>query len=267
MTENAKRRVVIVDDSLQTHDELNYLIKKYHPDLEVVGDFEDPILAMPIVESSQVEAVFLDINFEQQGKTLGLELAKHISRLPKAPWIIFVTGHPELEGPDIPRRPFGFITKPITAIKLARAINEIPIPPSERSLPPEPIIVHYQIIKIIDGKVVREFRTRFLAPKEIKYVQSNQGINTVKVYLVNGEVLDYVTLRLNKWLDFKLPCFVQISKFAIVHLKYVSGYRSDPSRFDEHLLTFSDDPTELPIGKTYFKAFRDALRMGKSCCG
>lgn len=271
MTENAKRRVVIVDDNLQTHDELNHLIKIYHTDLEVVGSFEDTKPVLPMIESSQVEGVFLDIHFEQLGKTLGLEFAERISLLPNAPWIIFITGYPEHALEAIPIRPFGFITKPIDDLKLAKVVDKVrkafPVPLSP---PPPTIEIHYKILKVADKTesptVIWEPRTRFLIPNEIRYIHSNQGINTVKVYLANGEVLNYVTLRLNQWLGFNQPCLLQISKFAIVHLKYVSGYRTDPSRFDEHLLTFTDDPTELPIGKTYFKALRDALKMGKTCC-
>jgi DNA-binding LytR/AlgR family response regulator len=268
MTENPKRRVVIVDDNLQSRNELNYLIKTYHPDLEVIGDFEDTASALPMIESGQAGGVFLDINFEEKGKTLGLELADRISRLPHAPWIIFITGYPENVWDVIKFRPFGFITKPIDYLKLADAIPPAPAPPAP---PVHSIEIRYKTLKATNKKtgnlVESEFITRYLVPKEIKYVQSNQGINTVKVYLVNGEVLDYVTLRLNQWLDFQLPCFVQISKNTIVHLKYVSGYKIDSSRFDAHLLTFRDDPTELAIGSTFFTVFRDALRLGKSCCG
>ncbi|SJM90686.1 hypothetical protein CRENPOLYSF2_1790004 [Crenothrix polyspora] len=279
MTENPKRRVVIVDDNLQSRNELNYLIKTYHPDLEVIGDFEDTASALPMIESGQAEGVFLDINFEEKGKTLGLELAKRISRLPNAPWIVFVTGYPENAEEAIEFRPFGFITKkPIDDLKLAAAIAKVrevfPIIPPPYFSPAPPvhsIEIRYKTFKATNKKtgnlVESEFITRYLVPKEIKYVQSNQGINTVKVYLVNGEVLDYVTLRLNQWLDFQLPCFVQISKNTIVHLKYVSGYKIDSSRFDAHLITFRDDPTELAIGSTFFTVFRDALRLGKSCCG
>ncbi len=206
MAENAKRRVVIIDDSLNARDELKYLIKTYHPDLEVLGDFEDTVSARGLIEAGQVEGVFLDINFAEQGETLGLEFANSISQLPNEPWIIFVTGYPEHALEAIPIRPFCFITKPIDELKLAGAVDKVRnvfpvyIPP-----PTTIIIIRYHIIKEVNGKTVTEIMTRYLVPKEIRYVQTNQGVDTVKVYLVNGEVLNHVTLRLNKWLYYNLP--------------------------------------------------------------
>ncbi|MEQ1638457.1 MAG: LytTR family DNA-binding domain-containing protein [Methylococcales bacterium] len=270
METNPKRRVVIVDDNPVAISALNDLLRENHPDLDVADSFENAISALPVIESGKVEGVFLDINFEQQGKTLGLELADHFSQLPHAPWVIFVTGYSEHapEVIDLDLLNYGFIVKPINELKLAAAINRV-IKKWPRT-PPNSIEVHYPVFipsESGSGSIVeRVFTTRFLVPKEIKYVQSNQGVNTVKVYLLNGEVLDHVTLRLNQWLNFNLPCFVQISKNTIVHLKYVNGFKLNPSRFDAHLLTFRDNSTELPIGNAYFAALKETLRIGRPCC-
>lgn len=86
-------------------------------------------------------------------------------------------------------------------------------------------------------------------------------MNTVKVHLLNGSVLDDVNIRLNQWLtDFELPCFAQIRRNILVNLKHVSGFRPDTGRTDAHLLLFKDNPDELPIGANYFAEFKAAKK-------
>ncbi len=265
------RRVVIIDDDPVDRDELQDELSAY-PNLELVGSFDDPDLALPLIKAGEVEGVFLDIDFLERGPRLGLKFAEYISRLPSSPWIIFITEHSE---EDILRwviwlRPFGFINKPINRLMLETALKMVD---KDFTVQPQALVsiieVRYHEFRAPpDGNAIAEkvFITRFLAPKEIKYIQSNQGVNTIKVYLVNGEALDHVTLRLNQWLNFNLPCFVQISRNTVVNLKYVSGFEADTSRFDAYLLKFRDCPLELPIGQVYFPAFREALRIGGDCC-
>lgn len=262
------RPVVIIDDEITMRDELHYVLKIYHPDLEVIGSFDDPAPASPLIEAGNVEGVFLDINFEEKGKRLGLEFANRISRLPHAPWIIFITAYPENVFEAIPVRPFGFITKPIDHFMLETALDkvrrDITITPLISTTPVQKIEVHHKVAKLNDnseeGLIKHEFITRFLAPAEIRYIQSIQGVNAVTAYLVNGEILNNVTLPLNQWLNFNLPCLIKIKNNTIVNLTHASGYKLDSSRFYQHLLTLIGTPTELPIGATFFDALKEALR-------
>ncbi|MEQ1636188.1 MAG: LytTR family DNA-binding domain-containing protein [Methylococcales bacterium] len=256
-----KRRVIMVDDHFLARDELKYLLRTNHPDMDIVAEFEDIESAWGKIAAGEVDGVFLDINFEQQGENAGLTLARRIKLLAVAPWIIFVTGYPEhaLEAHDF--RPFGYIVKPIDEAKLEKVLNKVrETIPVVRS--PIRIEVRHKIIRLDEkNNVERLFLNRFLVPDEILYIQSNSGTNAVKVHLVNDEVLEDVNIRLNNWLmDYDLPGFQQIRRNTLANLKYVSGYKPDPERAESFLLTFKNIPIELAIGANFFVAFKEAIK-------
>lgn len=255
-----KKRVVIVEDHSLARNELSYLLTTYHPDMVVVGEFETPELAWETIPLGNIDGVFLDISFDQLDEKGGLKLARRIRLLNPAPWIVFVTGHEEhaLIAHDF--RPLGYLLKPIDDIKLEVILNrvreEIPTPKARIE------VKHRLLRQTIDGRIEKVFLTKFLLPDEILYIRTNDGINTVKVFLVNGEILEDVNIRLNIWLnDYHLPTFVQSRKNAIVNLKYVSGYKSDPDSTEAYLLLFRNNPTELLIGAAYFAGVKAALRQ------
>lgn len=256
-----KFSVVIVDDRSLARKRLKRLLHENHPDMDVVAEFENIESAWEKIAVSGVDGVFLDINFEQQGETAGLALARRINLLKAAPWIIFVTGYPEHAVVAHDFRPFGYILKPIDEAKLEKALNKVR-EPAPIIRPPIRIEVRHKVLRLGEnGEVERLFLTRFLVADEILYIQSQNGINAVKVYLVNGEVLDDVSIRLNRWLtDYDLPCFVQVHRSAIVNLKYVGGFKADLEKAESYLLTFKENPIELSVGATFFAAFKEAIR-------
>jgi len=253
MSISQKRRVVVIDDEPLALNEISYLLTTYHPDLEIVGAFENTADALRLIMSDQVEGVFLDIafNFLENGERKGLDFARRISLLPNAPWIIFVTCYPEHALEAIEFRPFGYITKPIDELKLAEAIKRIPPSPLQTTLP-NPLRRKVRCRKVIQdnvGHIERPLFDRFLEPDDVLYIQANGS-----VHLCNGEVLKDVDVKLSDWLTFNWPDFIQIHRQTIVNLKFVSGYCKDA-----RLLIFKDHSDSLDIGDTYFPGLKEAL--------
>jgi two-component system, LytTR family, response regulator LytT len=263
-----KRPVVIVEDRPLARDELKYLLNTHHPDMAVIGEFEDIQSAWALIESGQVEGVFLDISFDLTGggEKDGLILAHRISLLKPTPWIIFLTAREEYALVAHDFRPFGYLLKPFDDSSLDKVLNRVRVAfskftPSPVESTPVRIEISYKKRQITeDGHIQRLTLIRFLSPEEILYVASNVEKSQIEVHLVSGEVLENVNLILNKWLELNLPCFRQIRKNAVANLNYVSGYRADPIREGNYLLQFKRSPVELPIGAIYFAAFREAIK-------
>ena len=71
--------------------------------------------------------------------------------------------------------------------------------------------------------------TKYISPDEILYIQTNNNGGTVKVQLIQGEMLDGVHLALNRWKEaYDLPDFMQIHRSHLVNLNHVNGHKTDP---------------------------------------
>jgi two-component system response regulator LytT len=253
-----KMRVMIVEDRPLARDELKYLLT-LHPDVEVVCACEDTATAWPLIETGNVDGVFLDI--ETEGHRAGLDLAYRIDRLslPRLPWLVFTTGYEEYALAAHQVRPFGYLVKPLDDAKVAQVLDRIRKAEQQQNTlkPPRNRIE-------IRHKTINRDETvwciKYISPNEVLYIQTNNNGNTVKVQLVNGEVLDGVYIVLNRWkVDYDLPDFMQIHRSHLVNLSYVNGLKPDPFKIDGHNITFRGCATELSVGRNYLDELRKAL--------
>ena len=253
-----KMRVIIVEDRPLARDELKHLLS-LHPDVEIVGEFEDTVGAWPLIETGSIDGVFLDIDIHSEGERAGLDLAYRIDRLglSQKPWLVFTTGFEEhaLEAHLV--SPCGYLLKPLDDAKVARVLDRIRKETAKIQAPPPPRI------EIKHKTVNRDetvWWTKYISPDEILYIQSNNNGNTVKVQLINGEVLDGVNLALKKWKKaYDFPDLLQIHKSHLVNLRHVNGHKPDPFKAEGHNVTFRNSSAELAVGKTYMDRLLKAL--------
>lgn len=114
----AKIRCIIVDDEPIARKYLGEYITKM-PQLELLASFSKAVDAYEIIESGEVELVFLDI---QMPGVTGIEFIK---MLRKKPHIIFTTAYSEyaLEGYELDVT--DYLLKPIAFNRFARAVNKV----------------------------------------------------------------------------------------------------------------------------------------------
>lgn len=112
---------VIVDDEPPICDEIEYLLKS-QPDVEVVARFYQPPAALAYIAAHGPRLVFLDISMPGMS---GLEMAARLSVLREPPFIIFITAHPEHALAAFETPAVGYITKPVTEIKIAAALRKL----------------------------------------------------------------------------------------------------------------------------------------------
>ena len=116
-----KIRTVIVDDEAPICDEIEYLLGSF-VDIEIAGKFNNAFDAIAYIAEYKPQLVFLDI---QMPGVSGLEMARKLKNVKNPPLIVVVTAHPEyaLECFDTPA--VGYITKPVTAEKIAGVMEKI----------------------------------------------------------------------------------------------------------------------------------------------
>jgi DNA-binding LytR/AlgR family response regulator len=252
-------RVMIVEDRFLARDELKYLLS-LHPDVEVVCECEDTAIAWSLIKIGHIDGVFLDIDIETEGKRAGLDLAYRIDRLilPRLPWLVFTTGYEEYALAAHQVRPFGYLVKPLDDAKLAQVLDRIRKTQLHTSLKPQ-----LKRIEIKHKTVNRDesvWCIKYINPDDILYIQTNNNGNTVKVQLVNGDMLEGVHTALNRWkADYDLPDFMQIHKSHLVNLIYVNGLKPDPYRVEGQNVTFCSCSVELAVGRNYLDDLRKVL--------
>jgi two-component system, LytTR family, response regulator LytT len=249
-----KRCIIIVDDEPLARDELAYLIKSQHLDFEVVDAVDSTAKAWELMQSnSHIEGIFLDIDIQTESKRAGLDFALNLSRLASKPWIIFVTGYQEYAVEAFQSFPINYLIKPVDDALIERSLNWV------RNHCPHPISKDKRLAirhRISDRFGEKAYCTEYVEIDEILYIQKNNGVNTVRIGLVHGEVLDGVNSTLKEWEAFG---FFQIHRRNFVNLRHV---RRETPRIGENTvykLVFKDCPIELDIGPDYLLGLHEEL--------
>ncbi len=116
-----KIRTLIVDDELPICSEIEYLLQ-FHLDIEVLGKFDKSQDALEYIAKNKCDLVFMDV--EMPGMT-GLELAECIGTMESKPLIVFVTAYEEYAVPAFATPAVGYITKPVTQVKLTKVLCKV----------------------------------------------------------------------------------------------------------------------------------------------
>lgn len=112
-------RIVIVDDEPLARDRLRALLEKI-PDCEIVGEAEDGLSALQVVEQQRPDLVLLDISMPRMD---GLEAANHMAAFEAPPAVIFCTAYDQHALAAFDAHAVDYLLKPIRADRLADAID------------------------------------------------------------------------------------------------------------------------------------------------
>ena len=141
-------RAVIVEDSRLARNELKELIKK-HPQIEVVGEAENVDDGYKLIQESNPDLLFLDINMPEKD---GFEL---LEMLDDVPITIFTTAFDEYAIKSFEYNALDYLLKPINAKRFEQAIVKAEIKLEDKNEPssstPERLTGNSQIF-IKDGE-------------------------------------------------------------------------------------------------------------------
>lgn len=252
-----KWRVILVDDEPLPRLGLRKILARRHPDFEVVGEAESAADAWKlVVQDGKIDGVFLDIHIQTESERAGLDLAFALTHLVDPPWIIFVTGYEKhaLEAHEI--HSVGYLLKPLEDAKVDKMLDWLrqnrPVSRQSR------ISVRH---RITHRPAENEWRTDFVDLNEILYIHKNKSVNTVRVHLVKGEILDGVNATLATWeTQLCQHGFLKIGKSSIVNLKHVRSLKSPQTGSEVYKLSFKESPDELSVGLDYVDKLHSAMK-------
>ncbi len=111
-------RATIVEDSRLARNELKELIKK-HPQIEIVGEAENVDDGYYLIQETNPDLLFLDINMPEKD---GFEL---LEMLDEVPITIFTTAFDEYAIKSFEYNALDYLLKPINANRFASAIEKV----------------------------------------------------------------------------------------------------------------------------------------------
>lgn len=214
------------------------LLKTYAnrlPHLEIAGQCKDPLEAIPFLQKTTIDLLFLDI---QMPELTGIEFLK---TLPQKPVVIFTTAYPDyaldgfsLDAIDYLLKPFSFerfiqaVNKATELLQSRRVARGLALPPTATNLVDKKHIVVRSEHKI--------FRIHY---EDIFFIQSMREY--VAFYTKNGRILSLNSL---KKLEIELPS----SQFIRIHKSYIIAI-DKVELLDGNMLQINKE--KLPIGANF----------------
>ncbi|MCM4155507.1 LytTR family DNA-binding domain-containing protein [Gramella sp. AN32] len=220
-----KIKCLVIDDEELARTLLKSYIDKLDF-LELMGSFENPLDAMSLLKSEQIDLLLLDI---QMPEIKGTDFARLISPKTK---IIFTTAYSEyaLEGFEI--NALDYLLKPITFQRFLSAIEKYPLKDEN---PANHLIIKsgYDLHKVLVENII-------FIKSDSEYVQ---------YHLENGQKL-MANQSLSK-LEKSLPdSFLRVHRSYIINRQKVSGLK-------DRMLLLSD--IEVPVSDSYYEKVKKEL--------
>lgn len=251
MAINKKASVVIIEDHSYYQNKLQEVLKKYGLDVVVTDCFFSTQSARSIIESGEVDGVFLDIHIAGEGLEAGLKFGKDIKKRmgQQAPWIIYWSSHshhlPETKDTGV------FLTKEFTPEEIEEALRKVigkgfgrkSIHYSNQDKVATHYmnagekryegVSHYDVFHICEmgSRNAHDFEEPEKNREQAVKGDYNKIIYLKKENIEEGDkdkyiVIKNVKINLDDWLDSSSP-FIAIRKKAlsIVNMDYVAEYR------------------------------------------
>ncbi|WAC15364.1 LytR/AlgR family response regulator transcription factor [Dyadobacter pollutisoli] len=223
-------RCFVLDDEPLASDLLTDYISRL-PDLELVGVSNSPSQALTILQQTQIDVIFLDI---QMPRLSGFDLLRPLGYRPK---VVFTTAFREYALESYEFDVLDFLVKPISFERFLQSVGKI-YRFSQNSIAPQEVTAlpkaskEYQYFKV-DKEMVKLFLDDILWIESLK--------DYVRVHTTTGPLVSYLRIS---YLEEKLPPdrFVRIHKSFIVSLDHIQAVSATYIRVDNE---------EIPIGRIY----------------
>ncbi len=233
-------RVLVVDDEAPARQRAKDLLADCASKMpiEIVGEASNGIEALEFIESNEVDVILLDIRMPDLD---GLELARHLTKLPNPPAVIFTTAYHDFALEAFEVHAVDYLMKPI---RLGRLFNALSRASTMRPIPLD------MLNEISSGPrthlSIQERGKIHLVPvsdiiymkAELKYV----ALNTKERTFLLEESLSSLEE------EFKED-FVRIHRNTLVAKKCISGFEKDPSEEGGWKVVLEGRQEKLPISR------------------
>lgn len=225
MTKN-KYKAIIVDDELHGRENLMVLIQENIPNIEIIGTAKDAFEAKMIIESSNPDIVFSDINM---GKINGIDLLSSFEG--KKFETVFVTAYDKYAIEALRAGAAGYVLKPIITEELVEEVHRVCefIDKKNKKTPPKSIETNLEKNdsneKYPDNIMINHSKGYFFVNVlDILYLEAAGNYCTIHLNnqepITTSKTLKVVSELLNP------DIFVRIHKTFIINLNFVKEYKS-----------------------------------------
>ncbi|CEG26489.1 LytR/AlgR family response regulator transcription factor [Bacillus sp. B-jedd] len=238
-------KVLIVDDEHYSREELKHLLSS-HPSIKIVGEADSGEAAVLKAVELQPDAVFLDVEMPRMN---GMQTAKALLNLKKAPFVVFATAYPEFAAEAFRYNAVDYLLKPYDEEQLADTIDRL----EKVTSPLEKADFAKKTGKLA---VESDSDIHYLEPHEIVYVAKDDKVT--KVVAADGT---YETKSSLKELEVRLVPFgfCRIHKSFLVNLKRVT--RMAPWFNGAYQLEIEGCSEMLSVSRNYVKTLRTKLEI------
>ena len=249
----SKYRTLIIDDEAPARDIIRKYLS-YHPDFEVVGEFEDGFSGLKGIRELSPDLVFLDI---QMPRLTGLEL---LDLLEAPPVIIFSTAYDqyalkafEMSATDYILKPYSrdrfdmAVGKALQKLK-AGADTQAPVQALVQTMESTGEIIHRIAVKI-------KHNVHVIPSQDIVFIEADGDY--VTIHTAGGKFLKEKTM---KYFETHLDpaVFTRIHRSFIVNLNHIA--RLELYDKEQYVVKLKDGTT-LKASSAGYKTLKDLLNL------
>ena len=213
-------KAILVDDELNSLQNLQQKLKEFCPDIEVMACAQKPEEAIQIIRELKPDVLFLDIEMPRMN---GFRMLEELGDIPFE--IIFTTAYNHYAVDAIRISAFDYLTKPIAIRDLQRAVERLLETHQHQSK--EKLSVLKQSLvsaRSQDEKIAipTSDGLEFIAIKTILHIESSS--NYSKIHFVEGKSI-LVTKLLKDFEDLLVPYrFYRVHNSHLINLQYIKKY-------------------------------------------
>ncbi len=235
---NETIRCIIVDDEFPARILLKEFVDKV-PNLELVGSFKSGLEALPVIQSGNIDLMFLDI---QMPDITGVNLLK---MLPKKPLVVFTTAYSEYALESYQLDVLDYLLKPFSFDRfmqcIGKAMSRLTAQSSQQIAVNQAVAVETSPEKNI-MLVKADHKIHRIRYDSIVYIEGLREY--VTIFCEGGEKV--ITLESLRNLETSLPeeMFMRIHKSYIVRVDKIKSLYGNQIKID-------GVQQYIPIGKSY----------------
>ncbi len=239
-------QVITLDDEQLALDNLNYILKKFE-EIEVVLSTTSPAEVLDSLERLKPDLIFADISMPEIN---GMEIAERIMEQQLSAKIIFITAYEQYALDAFRVNAIDYILKPVTTSKIQHALNRLhlldpgTVPEKNTSAGEFRIIANqngqFYIIRPEEGQYIK-----MVLRELILVTQSGEYLLRHSIAYWESNLSPYGWFRCHK------GYLINLNQIDAIYPMFNSTYN----------IRVKGQKEEIPVSRTYLKAFRNLLNI------
>ncbi|MDN3643528.1 LytTR family DNA-binding domain-containing protein [Lutimonas halocynthiae] len=230
-----KIKCIIIDDEPLAAEVIETHLKEF-PNMELLRKFTNPLEALSIIESGEIDVVFIDINMPKMN---GLDFIKSID---KSPYFVITTAYREYAVESFDLDVLDYLVKPVPFTRFLKSINKISHKfITDKSDDASPTTEKSFIFLKVDKKLIK------IKFEDIFFIESLKDY--IKVFTKSGDYLAHKSLS---GITEELPSnqFLRLHRSFTVALDKIQALEGNS-------VLVSDK--RIPIGRKYINHAKDVI--------